>query len=271
MKPAWSWQFEREVLERAPDIGLDGPITPEWAWGGSVGAGVKVAVIDSGIEDGHPAVGHVDRAVALDHDPDAPGGIRATEGPHPDLFGHGTACAGIIRRIAPACELTSIRVLGERLTGKGVVFAAGVGWALDRGIQVLNLSLSTSARAHFGRFHQIVDAAYFRRAMLVSAISNIPGPSYPSQFAGVFSVAATEATDPFGFEYNPNGPAEWGAPGIDLEVAWLAGATIRATGNSFAAPHITGVIALILAKHPELTAFQVKSILAACARNAGSA
>jgi subtilisin len=268
VKPAWSWQFEREVLERAPELGLDEPITPDWAWGGATGAGVRVAVIDSGIEEGHPAVGHVEGAVALDHDPEAPGGIRATEGPHADLFGHGTACAGIIRGIAPACELTSVRVLGERLTGKGVVFAAGVGWALDQGIHVMNLSLSTSARAHWGRFHQIVDDAYFKRAMLVSAISNVSGPSFPSQFAGVFSVAATDATDPFGLDYNPHGPAEWGAPGIDLEVAWLGGTTIRATGNSFAAPHITGLIALILSKHPGLTPFQVKSILAACARNA---
>jgi subtilisin len=267
VKPAWSWQFEPEVLRDAPPLELDGPITPKWAWGGATGVGVKVAVVDSGIEAGHPRVGAVQGGVALDYDTDAPGDIRAVEGPHEDLFGHGTACAAIIRSIAPDCELYSVRVLGERLTGKGLVFAAGMRWALEHDMDVLNLSLSTGARAHFGRFHEVVDAAYFGRTMLVSAIANVRGASYPSEFAGVFSVAATEGTDPFVYGYNPNGPAEWGAPGIDLDVAWLGGGSIRATGNSFAAPQIAGLIALILSKHPGLTPFQVKTVLAACAAN----
>jgi subtilisin family serine protease len=268
MKPAWAWQFEPEVLRRPPELDLRGVITGDWAWGGATGAGVKVAVVDSGIEAGHPMVGEVQGAVALEWDPHAPGAIRYEEGPHEDLYGHGTACAAIIRAIAPACELYSVRVLGEKLTGKGQIFAAGLRWAVEHGMHVLNLSLSTGARAHFGRFHEAVDEAYFSRAMLVSAINNVAGPSFPSQFAGVFSVAATEGTDPFAFAYNPNGPVEWGAPGIDLEVAWSDGGTIRATGNSFAAPQIAGIITLILSKHPGLAPFQVKTILASLAANA---
>jgi subtilisin len=268
VKPAWSWQFEPEVLKRAPPLELDGPITAEWAWGGSTGAGVKVAVIDSGIDGSHPRVGGIQGGVALSFDPSVPGQVRYEEGPHEDLFGHGTACAGIIRSIAADCELYSVRVLGERLTGKGYVFAAGLRWALDHDMAVMNLSLSTGARAQFGRFHELVDAAYFSRAMLVSAINNVAGPSYPSEFAGVFSVAATESTDPFMFSYNPHGPVEFGAPGIDLDLAWLKGSAIRATGNSFAAPQIAGLITLILSKHPGLTPFQVKTVLAALADNA---
>jgi subtilisin family serine protease len=268
VKPAWSWQFEPKALREAPDLGLGEPITREWAWGGASGSGVRVAVLDSGVEDAHPRVGRVDGAIALEYDADVPGSVREVEGPHADLFGHGTACAAIIRAIAPGCEIHSIRVLGERLTGRGFVFAAGVRWAVEHGMHVANLSLSTGARAHFGRFHELVDLAYFRRTMLVSAIANVSGPSFPSEFAGVFSVASIEGTDPFGYEYNPNGPVEWGAPGIDLDVAWLGGGSIRATGNSFAAPQIAGLIALILSKHPGLTPFQVKTILAACSANA---
>jgi subtilisin family serine protease len=268
VKPAWSWQFEPRTLDRAPDLGVAEPITREWAWGGADGSGVKVAVVDSGVEDGHPRVGDVDGAIALEYDPDVPGSVREVTGPHGDLFGHGTACAAIIRALAPACEIHSIRVLGERLTGKGFVFAAGVRWAVDHGLHVANLSLSTSARGHFGRFHEVVDEAYFRRTMLISAISNVRGASYPSEFAGVFSVAATDGSDPFSYQYNPNGPVEFGAPGIDLDVAWLDGGSIRATGNSFAAPQIAGLVTLILSKHPGLTPFQVKTILAACAANA---
>jgi hypothetical protein len=51
----------------------------------------------------------------------------------------------------------------------------------------------------------------------------VPAPSYPSQYASVFSVAANQRTDPFAITYNPAPPVEFGAPGIDLEVAWLDG------------------------------------------------
>jgi subtilisin family serine protease len=83
-----------------------------------------------------------------------------------------------------------------------------------------------------------------------------------------FSVAAHEVTDPYGFDYNSAPPVEFGAPGIDVEVAWLNGTTVRATGNSYAAAHIAGVVALILSKHPGMTPFQMKTVLAALAGNA---
>ena len=69
----------------------------------------------------------------------------------------------------------------------------------------------------------------------------------------------------------PEPPVEFGAPGIDVLVAWDDGGWITATGNSFAAPHMTGIVALILAKHPGLTPFLVKTILHATARNVGHA
>jgi subtilisin family serine protease len=130
------------------------------------------------------------------------------------------------------------------------------------------MSLSTGKRDYFEMFHDIVDAAYFRHVMLVCAVNNVPKPSYPSQYSSVFSVAANESRDPFEFHYNPDPPVEFGAPGIDVEVAWADGATITATGNSFAAPHIAGLIARILSKHPGLTPFQMKTVLHSLAQNA---
>lgn len=267
MRPAWSWQFEPEALRRIRALNLPTPLTKDWAWGDADGSSVKVAVVDSGIDAGHPWVGRLAGAVALEHDAGADGEVRLVAGEHADLFGHGTACASIIRRVAPEAELYSVRVLGARLTGKGTVFAAGLRWAIDNGMNVVNLSLSTAKRDHFALFHELADQAYFKHVMLVAAINNMPGPSYPSEYSSVFSVAAHERDDPYGLDYNPSPPVEFGAPGIGVEVAWLGGATVEVTGNSFAAAHVSGLIARILSKHPGLTPFQMKTVLHALADN----
>jgi len=60
---------------------------------------------------------------------------------------------------------------------------------------------------------------------------------------------------------------EFGAPGINVRMPWLNGGYITATGNSFAAPHVTGVVALLRAKYPHLRPFEVKTLLRALARN----
>lgn len=267
MRPAWSEAFAPENLPEVRGLGLVGPITKEWAWGGATGAGIKVAVVDSGIDADHPDVGSVAGAVALDYDPEVEGEVRVTEGPHEDLFGHGTACAGVIRRAAPEAELYSVRVLGANASGKAIVFARGLQWAVENGMQVVNLSLSTMKRDFYDLFHEIADDAYFRNVMLVSAINNIRLRSYPSEYSSVFSVAANDGHDPFEIYYNPSPPVEFGAPGIKVEVAWADKGRTVTTGNSFAAPHIAGLVARILSKHPGLTPFQMKTILASVAEN----
>lgn len=243
------------------------PIDKNWAWGGSSGAGITVAVVDSGVDAAHPAVGAVDRAVALQWDPETEE-VTGTEGPHEDLFGHGTACAGIIRQAAPDATVWSVRVLGSRLTGKGMVFAAGLRWAIAQGARVVNLSLSTGREDYFGLFHEIADEAAFAGVVLVCATNNVPAPTYPAQFSSVISVAAHDGHDPFSLDANPAPPVDFGAPGIEITVPWLSGSTIVSTGNSFAAPHVTGLVARMLSKHPHLTPYEVKTVLRAVASNA---
>ena len=246
---------------------IDLPLAKEWAWGGASGAGVTVAVVDSGVDAAHPAVGTVDRAVALHWDREAET-VVSTEGPHEDLFGHGTACAGIIRHAAPEAAIWSVRVLGSRLTGKGLVFAAGLRWAISEGARVVNLSLSTGREDYFGLFHQIADEAAFAGVVLVCAANNVMAPTYPAEFSSVISVAAHDGRDPFALDANPAPPTDFGAPGIDVKVPWLSGSTIISTGNSFAAPHVTGLVARLLSKHPHLTPYEVKTVLRAVASNA---
>src|SRR4051794_24677363 len=98
MRPAWSWQFEAVALQRIRALNMPMPPTKDWAWGDADGFTVKVAIVDSGIDPSHPRVGRLAGAVALEYDAAADGDVRQVPGDHADLFGHGTACAGIIRR-----------------------------------------------------------------------------------------------------------------------------------------------------------------------------
>lgn len=269
-RPAWSTPFSPEALRQLEVSGPLGGITREWAWGGSCGAGVRVAIIDSGIEHDHPAVGGMVRGgVKVEYDAHLKTQVRISDEPQPvDMFGHGTACAGIIHTIAPEAELYSVRVLGRDLSGKAMQFAAGLRWAIENGMHVANMSLSTSKQDFFALFHELADAAYFKNLLLVSAVNNLPEPSYPSLYSSVVSVAAHAVNDPLTYYYNPAPPVEFGALGINVKVAWLKQGYIVSTGNSFAAPHMAGIAALIRGKHPELPPFLVKTMLYACASNA---
>lgn len=215
----------------------------------------------------HPAVRKVDRAAAIEWDPDEQEAVSA-EGPHEDLFGHRTACAGISLRGAPDAALRSVRVLGRRLSGKGLVFAAGLRWAMAQGEWVVNLLLSTRREDYHELFHEIADEAAFAGVVLVCRANNVPAPRYPAQFSSVISVAAHEGTDPFCIDVNVGHPVDFGAPGIDPGVPWVDGGTIVLTGNSFAAPHVTGLVARMLSEHPHLTPYEVKTVLRAVASNA---
>lgn len=265
--PAFSWPVRPEEQPRITPVPWH-EITPEWAWGGetsAAGAGLKVGIVDSGVEAEHPLLGGMLRgSVAVER---GESGLSVREVAATDLFGHGTACASIIHALAPAVELYSIRVLGPALRGGGDAFLAGLEWAVEQRLDVINLSLSTRKEEYAPALRALADRAYFQRTVLVAAANNVPILTYPWTFSSVISVASHVERKPYTFYYNPNPPVEFTAPGVDLEVAWLGGSTIVGTGNSFAAPHIAGLAARILGKHRQLTPFQVKTILYYTAKN----
>ena len=178
------------------------------------------------------------------------------------------ACAGVVRSLAPEAEIHSVRVLGAGFKGSGKTLLAGLRWAIEQGFDIVNMSLSTTKRDLGEMLHELADSAYFQRTMLIASAHNMPVESYPWRFSSVVSVGSHEESDPLVFYANPDPPVEFFARGVDVEVAWLGGGSIRATGNSFAAAHVTGMVAAMLGKHPWLTPFQVKSVLHALAENA---
>ena len=265
-RPAWSLS-----REDARAIALESPLPDRvdraWALDGATGKGVKVCVLDSGVEAAHPSVGELAGAVAISLDEDESAiAENDTEG---DLCGHGTACAGVIRSLAPEAEIYSVRVLGAGFKGSGKVLLAGLRWAVEQDYDVINLSLSTTKKAFSELLRDIADTAYFKRTVLVASAHNMPVESYPWRFSSVISVGSHEEDDPLTFYANPDPPVEFFARGMNVDVAWLGGTTVTATGNSFATPAISGIAALVLSKHPRLTPFQLKSVLYQVSSNVG--
>lgn len=265
--PAWSEPFrgpDRTGLARS---GPWGRLARDWAFGDGRGRGVRVAIVDSGVEADHPAVGgRLVDAVSVELRGEEPVVVPARD--TGDVVGHGTAVAGIVHALVPDADLLSVRVLGPDNRGRGAAFAAGLQWAIDSGAGIVNLSLSSRSDAYFGLLHELADAAYFANVLLVCAANNVSVASYPSLFASVVSVAAHDVADPATWFYNPRPPVEFGAFGVNVDVAWRGGGRMTVTGNSFAAPHLAGYAARIRAAHPGVAPFEVKAILAATADNA---
>lgn len=264
--PAWS--LPKDAVDR---IALPGDwperVTRDWALGGSTGKGARVCILDSGVEAGHPLVGDLESAVVISIGENEE--VIAEEDMEGDVSGHGTACAGIVRTLAPECSISSVRVLGSTFTGSGSILLGGLRYAVEQGFDVINMSLSTTKKPFASVLHELADSAYFKRTVLVASAHNMPVESYPWRFSSVISVGSHEEDDSLAFFANPNPPVEFFGRGVNVEVPWLGGRSLKVSGNSFATPHLSAICALILAKHPELTPFQLKSVLYLTATNVG--
>ena len=142
-----------------------------------------------------------------------------------------------------------MRVLGSNLKGKGAMFLAGIEWAVEHGMDVVNMSLSSKSDAMFAALHDVADEAFFGGSVLVCAANNVPGPTYPSQFASVVSVAARVTGDPLSLAYNPTHRSS-SPPAASTSRSPGPEVSIVATGNSFATPHVAGMAALIRSAAP---------------------
>ena len=221
--------------------------------GGNTGAGVKVAIVDTGIDCTHPdlranCVGGID-FVNDDNDPS-------------DDHGHGTHVAGTVAAqddgagvvgVAPDVSLYGIKVLNASGGGYWSDIVAAIEWAADNGIQVTNNSYGSSA--HPGT---IVNAAFANAAaqgvLHIAAAGNTGTCAgtentvgYPARFASVVAVAATNALDERAC-FSSTGPdVEIAAPGVSINSTCIGSGYMRLSGTSMASPHVAGVAALVIA------------------------
>ncbi len=235
-------------------------------WKSATGKGVRVGIVDSGIEKEH--VGLSGKILNCFEAANEGSRIVFNEVGSGDSAGHGTACAGIISSVAPDVEIDSIKVLGAGGMGDGHAFLAGLEFAIKQRYDVINLSLGTTKSQFAVPLRDLLDRGYRSGCVIVAAANNLPQPSYPSVFSSsLISVSKSDSVDPFEFGFKFGDIIELTAPGVNVRTTWLNNSYRNLTGNSFACPHIVGIVALLLESNPELTPFQVKSQLYSIARS----
>ncbi|MDF1861370.1 MAG: S8 family serine peptidase [Verrucomicrobiales bacterium] len=230
------------------------------------GKGVRIAVIDSGIEASHPRLADLSIRDAVRFE-EKGGSIEVIEDDGSDGFGHGTAVADIIHRFAPEAEIGSFRVIDARSLSRTHLICAGVREAIRRGYHVLNCSFGCRGMAKFILPHkEWADEAWLKGIHVVAACSNSGNDEaeWPSHFASVIGVdlADTPGDEIF---YRGDHLVSFSAKGENVEVAWLNGSIQVQTGTSFTAPKISAHIARILSVYPGTPPSTMYSLLASVA------
>jgi subtilisin len=241
-------------------------VTPEEAIAAlrcGTGAGVRVAVLDSGIDWRHAWLKRARRGddIVVRQ---AEGRLVCESDAGDDLFGHGTAVAGIIHSLAPEAEISSYRVLDESNLARSEIICEGARVAMDRGAQVLNCSFGARLRQQVLMFKAWTDRAYLEGRHVVAACNNedFRRPEWPGDFTSVITVnMAAGVPEDVIFSHHPGALVEFAALGVNVRVAWLHGRWAVGTGSSFAAPRAAALLARLLSVYPDLSPWEAKALL----------
>ena len=222
------------------------------------GCGIKVGVVDSGIDATHSKIGRVAGGVDLSMGLDG----QALQGTDTaDCAGHGTACAGIIRRKAPETDLYSIRIFDASLSTDERALSAAIDWATAHQLDVVNLSLGTTDVSFRDAIAKACRKAVEAGTIVVAAAHNEGLESYPASLADVIGVEGGKVYSRYEYDYRPGERIECVARGDEQRVCWSDGREIMIGGTSYAAPHITGIVTLIREAHPRAPLETVREIL----------
>lgn len=226
-------------------------VTPPWAQGvlgSTTGQGVRIAVIDSGCDDTLNGTPFMTPGHGL-VDPDDELRLAWSDDTH-DRIGHGTACCRIIHRMAPGATLVPLRVFGRRLETSPEMILGALTWAMENDCQAVNLSLGTQSQRAIRPFYRLCQRAHDRGIVILSALPLGGEVSYPAVFDPVLGVTLGDGLSPFHIDVDPDDAAEVQAYGRHYGA--LYGDSRWLTGSSFAAPHVTGLVARLLEQQPDL-------------------
>jgi subtilisin family serine protease len=205
---------------------------------GRTGAGVIVAVIDSGVHASHPHVGAVEESACID----------PPDGDVVDRLGHGTAVAAAIRDIAPGTTLIVGKIFDRSLSTNATSLARGIDWAVERHARVINLSLGTPNVAHETSLGATVARAAAAGAIIVSAREAAGVVWLPGSIEGVASVVANSTLERDELEIDEQGftaaPYPRPIPGVPRDR--------NLSGVSFAVANVSGFLARLLEGRDDL-------------------
>jgi subtilisin family serine protease len=222
----------------------------------AVKTGVRVAIIDSGINPRRPHVLAVRGGIAFSLTDE--GEVRQSDD-YIDRRGHGTALAGIICAKAPQAELYAVKIFhdprtpNDPLTTSIAVLEAGFRWAIEQEMRVINLSLGTSNPDHRARLDALVMQAHNTGSIVVASASPGDTTTLPAALPGVIGVAGDDACAWNEYQYIRDDPIPFRAhprprpiPGLPQERNFH--------GHSCASAHVTALVALLLQRRADLTA-----------------
>ena len=251
----------------APPAGQETPwgierVKAPAAWNTSRGQGVKVAVIDTGIDRTHPDLaGNIK------------GGWNAITkaGDFNDDNGHGSHVSGTIAGIdddkgvvgvAPKADLYGVKVLDAEGSGTFDDVIAGMLWAVENKMEVASMSLG--ADQGNPALADAVEAMRKAGVILIAAAGNSGGTvGYPAAYPGAIAIAASDSKDKLA-SFSSRGPTVAViAPGVDVKSTYMGGGYDTLSGTSMATPHVSGLTALYVATHKGATPEQARAALKA--------
>jgi thermitase len=252
---------------------VDADIDTSAAWiksTGTASAGaVKVAVLDTGIDTGHP---DISSKVVLAKDFTGSGSTN-------DFYGHGTHVSGIVAAVTnnstgvagvcPDCIVLNGKVLNDSGSGANSWIASGITWATDNGAKVINMSLGSSVKST--TLERAVNYAWNRGVVVVAAAGNSANPSktYPGAYGNVIAVAATDNRDKKASFSSYGNWVDVAAPGVNIYSTFPTHAYVInkslnydfGSGTSMATPMVSGTAALIWASPYGTSASAVRNRL----------
>lgn len=226
----------------------------------SRGSGIKIAVLDTGVDPTHPVI--AGRVIAgwdyIDDDSDPYDEIGGT------VSGHGTFIAGVVHLVAPAAQVISMRVLDSEGEGDGYVIAEAIRDAVQMGASVINLSLSTLQKIESKVVTDVIRWARKRGTLTVAAAGNdgTVTQHWPAAQGEVISVAALDAANVTIAPYSTRGGwVDCAALGTDLISVMPGGGFDAWSGTSMATPVVAAQLGLIKAANPNLDVGHVEEQL----------
>ncbi|MFD5085472.1 type VII secretion-associated serine protease mycosin [Kitasatospora sp. NPDC058406] len=256
------WSLQRMVLDEL------------WQGGATTGAGVLVAVIDTGVDDQNPQLAHrVIDGGSLLKDKE---GRRIEGGGKNDLVGHGTKVAGIIAAgrseqtgfvgIAPGATILSIRQNDAEGNGDVHSLVEAIDSAVRQGARVVNISQDVrgagdSGFVGYAELKAAIENAESRGAVVVASSGNDgrKGDTYPAAFPTVLAVGASDRNNERTYFSQYGDFVDVAAPGVDMLSTVPRGGQCVDNGTSFAAPYVAGLAALLVGAHGDWRPSQVRA------------